>query len=245
MQDPYQPVVDGFLALRNRTIDEKARAREAHPDWHVNQDPRIGLLAKLEMAFGTVGLALMHIQTGLRDPAWWATFTSGVPPARELKWFIYGYDALTKVGFFITEFSIIESTCRVLLRALDPSPCDGARGGFKCVITELLDKRLGFRAEDLALLDLMRLLRNTIHNNGVYLEPHRRDQRISYKHRDYGFEDGKPIDFADWETVLLLSGDALDLSIRLVNHPEIARLPATLTDPFAAQVPRPDPDGPP
>ena len=45
------------------------------------------------------------------------------------------------------------------------------------------------------LLDLLRHIRNTIHNNGVYFYPDGKNKRVTYKRKQYMFDIGKPVKF--------------------------------------------------
>ena len=45
------------------------------------------------------------------------------------------------------------------------------------------------------LLDLLRHIRNTIHNNGVYFYPDGKNKRVTYKRKQYMFDIDKPVKF--------------------------------------------------
>lgn len=49
------------------------------------------------------------------------------------------------------------------------------------------------------LFDFLRLLRNTIHNNGVYYPVNRKDAAFAIQGRDYILECGKRVDVFGWE----------------------------------------------
>jgi hypothetical protein len=69
-------------------------------------------------------------------------------------------------------FSSIESSLRLFLRALDPTACNGGMKEFNSIYDCLFNSKLATApADGIELLNLLRLVRNTIHNNGVYFNP--------------------------------------------------------------------------
>jgi hypothetical protein len=54
------------------------------------------------------------------------------------------------------------------------------------------------------LLDLLRHIRNTIHNNGVHFHSDGKDKSVSYNGRQYKFEIGNPVEFPDGVLTFLL-----------------------------------------
>jgi hypothetical protein len=55
--------------------------------------------------------------------------------------------------------------------------------------------KLQQRQDYIELLDLLRHIRNTIHNNGVYFQKSGQDRSRQYKGKPYKFEIGKPVNF--------------------------------------------------
>ena len=66
-----------------------------------------------------------------------------------------------------------------------------------------------------------RLIRNTIHTNGVYSPQNRQNQTIEYRGRQYQFEDGKVIRFFDYDLLLGLVADYNTAIYEIVMHNEI------------------------
>ena len=114
---------------------------------------------------------------------------------------------------------------------LDPIACDKGTAEFKRIYEHLL-KILNI--ENYAnLLKLLRLIRNTIHNNGVYFDRRGRDECVEYDGAIYKFEVGKPVELGDvWQLFLFnLVPDILKMVIHIVNSNEIIRK-ARIIDPF-------------
>jgi|SRR5215212_952470 hypothetical protein len=67
---------------------------------------------------------------------------------------------------------------------------------FKAIYDYLFKKlQLQQRKDYTDLLDLLRLTRNTIHNNGVYFHPDGKSKAVIYRGKQYMFDNGKPVKF--------------------------------------------------
>ena len=55
--------------------------------------------------------------------------------------------------------------------------------------------KLQQRKDSTDLLDLLRHIRNTIHNNGVYFHPNSQNKTVTNKGKQYIFDIGKPVKF--------------------------------------------------
>jgi hypothetical protein len=91
--------------------------------------------------------------------------------------------------------------------------------------------------EDLALLDLLRNIRNTIHNEGVHRPPRTSSAIVSYQGTEYRFEDGKPVEFVTWSFVLDRINDLVSLQDRIVRHPLLAGCGEHIPDASAEVLP--------
>jgi hypothetical protein len=83
------------------------------------------------------------------------------------------------------------------------------------------------------LLDLVRPLRNLIHNDGVYFDEDGNDKTVTYRGVEYWFHHGQPVAFVYWSLLLSLADDSRQLLTQVVSHPRIAGL-SQVTDPFMA-----------
>jgi len=143
-------------------------------------------------------------------------------------------NAFIKLGFLIGLFSEIESTFRILLRQLDPSACNGGKASFPFIF-DALKKQLGsFPADSDDLIKLLRLSRNTVHNNGVYFPESGKDDQVVYKSGTYNFVQGKPIDFVNWDWLFERLDDVRKLFNAVISNPKILDINVLIADPFAA-----------
>ena len=103
---------------------------------------------------------------------------------------------------------------------------------FQSIYRALLGTKLRFPRPDWEpLLELWRLLRNTIHNNGVYF--HRRGvcAEVVYKGVTYDFAHGNPVEFASWPFLVGAAGDLLDLLAAIIRTSEVTAVAAPILDP--------------
>ena len=84
------------------------------------------------------------------------------------------------------------------------------------------------------LLDLLRLVRNTIHNNGVYFAPDGQDAVVTYKGITYHFYHGKAVDFASWDLLLEIADAVRQLLLDVIADQAVSGVPGQIADPFAS-----------
>ena len=105
-------------------------------------------------------------------------------------------DKVMLVGYIQTLFSITESRFRLFVIAINPNACNNGRDSFSNIYTHLLSKINKKKYK--GMLNLFTHIRNTIHNNGVYLAKDEDDPKphaLKYKGNTYRFEDGKAVDY--------------------------------------------------
>jgi len=76
-----------------------------------------------------------------------------------------------------------------------------------------------------SLLDLLRCIRNTIHNNGVYLPSTGKDETIEYNGAIYTFIVGNKIGFT-WHQLLDFVVDVDKMLLAIILNPKVIALPA-------------------
>jgi hypothetical protein len=74
------------------------------------------------------------------------------------------------------------------------------------------------------LLDLLRLIRNTIHNNGVYFHRSGNNESVDYKGNIYNFNIGKPVDFVTWDFLFEVTDEVVDLIVDIVKSNELSTI---------------------
>jgi hypothetical protein len=134
--------------------------------WDRDRDCRITVFTKSVNVLSSVRIGLGHIRSDidrmnhLKLPA---AGTLGSGDLQEYRRFL----VLGLVGFMQCA---VESSFRTSLRSVAPGACSDGTDPFRNIYTCLLNQ-LGLAGKWIPLLDLWRELRNTVHNNGVYLPP--------------------------------------------------------------------------
>jgi len=141
-------------------IKESLRAK--HPEWPAG-DTRTALFGKCTTTLGCAGIYRRLFESGVVRRDFWPPYLS----ESHIEYRILDADTLLVVGTLQACFSAIESSLRLILRAIDPEACSGGLAEFKNVYSTLL-ARTGFSLYE-PHLDLLRLIRNMQHNNGVFL----------------------------------------------------------------------------
>jgi len=107
-------------------------------------------------------------------------------------------------------------------------------GSFKSVYDYLLTPKLSrCPSESIELLDLLRLVRNTVHNNGVYFHRSGRNEIVHWRGEDYEFKQGFPVDFVNWSFCIDIADASRGLLRSVVEDPNLQGFNLEITDPFA------------
>jgi hypothetical protein len=220
-----------FRTLRNQAsqlrlaiLEVMVRLGESHPDWIKNVDARSTCFQSLWNVARYAELSLHFLGNQLTDPGYWATFRGPTYPKRQIEFEIMAYSQCAKAGTFHVAFAAAENSHRSFLRALDPDAASAARGEYKNVYEALFRTHLRAPEDDLTLLDLLRLVRNTIHNEGVHRPRGIGRTDVVFRGVSYSFEDEKPIEFVTWGFVLDRLENLVDLHERAVHTRILASL---------------------
>jgi len=145
------------------------------------------------------------------------------------------FERFISYAYLLLLFSSLESSLRIIVKEVYPNKFLDKQGNFKGNFNDIAKSLLKHRYpkyEDL--LELLRLIRNTNHNNGVYMPDIKGDKRtVSYKRKIYQFTDGLPVDLSDTFRLFLfnITPDILKLIKDIVNSPEVVKQ-VQIIDPF-------------
>src|SRR5215213_7119798 len=195
-----------LVLIRNNFHKAREHLISDHQNIDTNEDARITIFSKIIIVLDSTTLYFTLHKFHLTDPAWWKNISSTkignsivINPSEEvIPQLVDAFDQFITVSFVQLLFSSLESSLRIFLRALDPIACDKGTAEFKRIYVHLL-KILDIE-KYANLLKLLRLIRNTIHNNGVYFDRRRRDECVEYDSAIYKFEVGKLVELGDvWQ----------------------------------------------
>jgi hypothetical protein len=208
---------------------------QAYP-WDQKTDLRITTIGRLIRLLVALQLSLRSLR-GLQaatDEEW----SSLVLPAGENKErqpYLLVPELVTKTGFIASLFAAMESSLRVLLKAIDPVSYAKDQVRTRNLIQLLLEKKLSrpYPSEFLS-IDFLRTLRNTLHTNGVYNPPDGRPATFTFRGTTYAFEPEKRVNFASWQLVLDLADEMRQIPFRLARDPKISSQ-AAIRDPWSSE----------
>lgn len=232
-------LIQRLQAIKEQAFKDKQQLTTANPGWNPDMDARLSPLGKFINVVERTQFGL-HILGKMLDDDWYqSNMENETQQDSDYKMILtVEFEKSLKYGFGMFLFTLIESSFRIFLRAVDPVACRGATTTFDSIYKSLLgSKQLNFPAANRQtaekLLDFVRLVRNLIHNDGVYFDEDGNDKTATYRGVQYQFHHGKPVDFVHWDLLLNLADDIRQLLVKVISHPRIATQ-AEVTDPFMA-----------
>lgn len=226
---PENKVIRNLIDLRNDYFNTAVRLQNDHK-W-TEKDARIGVFAKCINVIEPVFFSLNFCSDQLRRPDYQARFSKDhkTPPhPEEVQHQVDNFIQYQQFSYAELLFSGIESSLRVFVRAIDSHACNEGKASFSSISGYLLNKT-GLQMYE-PLLDMFRLIRNTSHNNGLYLPEENGDRTITWKNQTYEFVIGKPINFVTFPFLIEISKDLKEMLEKMVES-EPVRSISKLTDP--------------
>jgi hypothetical protein len=175
-----------------------------------DHDARVTTYSKCIVAIDAVSIGLLFRQYDMTDKEWWNKIPLNepgllIPDEHNLAMMRKVFSEFLLIGFFHSLFSAIESAFRIYVRELDPNACNKGTAIFESIYNYLFKELKLQQLHDYTeLLDLLRHIRNTIHNNSVYYHIDGKNKSVPYKGKQFLFEIGKSIDFQDGTLNFLL-----------------------------------------
>ena len=157
-----------------------------HQHWIENKDIRYSIYNRLNNILISTKLSLIFIETHLKNPIWWNSNFIEIKP-EEMENSLLIYEGWLKHHFGSSLFIQTENFSRCILRSLDPEVCNNSTSEFINIYNCLLSKVGLGDPESKILFNLLRLIRNTIHNDGVYRNRNSKNELVIYKGIEYYF----------------------------------------------------------
>jgi hypothetical protein len=232
--DEVQYLIEQLQRIRDRAVDDKDAVVKLYTFVNPKHDARVTAFSKLINVLNSLELSFVFLSKYLLDKRWWDALALTPIPDNDKQIYLNEFANFIKVGFVHALFSSIESSFRLFLRALDPTACNGGMAEFKSIYDCLFRSKLTTEpADGVQLLDLLRLVRNTIHNNGVYFNRHGRNITVIWQGQTYEFKHGVPVDFVTWEFLLRVA-DSLRILLRQVaEDTSLRNVTVMIDDPFS------------
>lgn len=223
------------IALVSKNFD-KARSNymNNHPTFQLRKDARLTIYSHCILAIDSALLYLIFKTVDLRSDSWWDSL-----PIRLLKEGITepitqkpspdnreeirkSVDSYWQYSIFMSLFSSLESSVRTIVRTAYPGEFKDGRGGLTGIYKRLLGNKF---CNYECLLKLLRLGRNTMHNNGVYFPKDKGDDHVTYKTITYDFIDGQSVQYNNVSRLLFfdIASDMLEMINDIVNSPDVSK----------------------
>ncbi|WP_159098857.1 hypothetical protein [Aquabacterium olei] len=228
-------LVKQIQANRDVLFDEKLKlGNGVYAAQDFERDARLTVYSKLINSCNSLQLALTLMSSNLMNLDWWKAIARSPIPEPDVAIYVKEFDSFSKIGFVQSIFSAIESSLRIYLRALAPSACSNGTSEFKSIYECLFKTQLSAEpADGVVLLDLLRNVRNTIHNNGVFFNKAATNQSISWKGKQFLFEYSKPVDFVTWDFLLEVVTALEKMIGEIVNDSKLTSITTGIIDPYA------------
>lgn len=227
-------LIEQLQPIRNRAVDDKMQVAALYQFASPDHDARITAFAKLINVLNSVQLAFTFASKHLLHKPWWDTIARAPIPDNDKHLYANEFANFIKVGFVHAVFSSIESSLRLFLRALDSAACNGGMAEFKSIYDCLFNSKLASAPRDGGqLLDLLRLVRNTIHNNGVYFSPRGGNSTLTWQGDTFEFKQGVAVDFVTWEFLFRVSDSLRALLREIVEDDNLRGITVEIDDPFS------------
>jgi hypothetical protein len=182
------------------------------PKWDKENDVRITIFYRINNSLLNSRLSIINLVSNSK--------ILNTIPAEQINERLCEYDKFIRFSFFQNLISQIESGIRVIMRFINPTAYYSNQKPFQNIYQFIDDFLIIKKYDDI--LKMIRNLRNTIHNNGIFFPDNKIDrEKIIYRGIKYLFENGKPVNCADWDTLTNLIEDmVIALKVILIS-PEI------------------------
>jgi hypothetical protein len=220
---PYEPGPYSELLLQLQTPRQRAEAARvrlglAHPAWLERLDARLTILSSVCNVLRSAEMSLVVLDVHMSSVDWWRALKGPRPNIKDVAFDQTAFSQISKDALLVFGLGSIENGLRCILRALDPTAASNATKEFKSVYDCLFRSKLGLPPEFGDPFDFARLLRNTIHNEGVHFPPSPRTQVVRWRGDEYAFVAGVAVEFATWANIINLVDDLVAAAIGVVDH---------------------------
>jgi len=230
----YYELIKLVEPIRDKASNDKENISIIYQSFAPTNDARIAAFSKLINVLSSLQLSLTFIWKHLMRKNWWSGTAKEIIPEKDVKIYVKEFENFSKIGFVQLIFSVVESSFRQFLRALNPVACRGGTSSFRNIYMCLLKSKLStYSPESIKFLDLFRHLRNTIHNNGVFFEERGRDIVVIWKKVKYEFKHGAPLEFVTWDFIMEISDTIRELLKAVVLDSNLQAIKEEILDPFA------------
>jgi hypothetical protein len=219
-------LLNRMAAIQGNIMGARQAVATAHPSWQ-GKDVRLNVFSKVRNVVGVAQIAFELQLENLTNPEWWVKhYPNGAKQHQQnpqlLQNTLNTFDTFISIGLYHGVFSVVESTTRQIYGGVIPL---GRLTEFKNVYAQLLSSNHLVLPKLECLLDFMRLIRNTIHNNGYYMAA---SKLIMFNGKVYPFLSGTALVFVDVALILDIVEELTQELPTLMTSVQVSSIPDLL-----------------
>ena len=185
-------------------------------------DSRIVIFTKGIRILNGIQIGLSHLHRDLKENTWWENrFPNDVVTKENRIALRADFDNFIRNALISEIYGIFESTVRILANTYSPTKFSNTIIFSKIYPNFLQELKL---EKFVPLIDIWSNIRNSIHNDGIYLPPKKIDRHIPYDGQIYAFCVGKPIIHAGWKDLCELSYELGKATFQIVISHQISSI---------------------
>lgn len=208
--------------VKDRIRESISTIRARWPEWEKSgDDARWAWFTGAKKILQTYQLSSVCIRDHLTQVAWWKEHSFEVDEV-QIPDHLKEFSVLQLNGLSNGIFTITEESLRLIVSRIDPSACSGRRGKFKSIYDFLLARLV--LEKHAPLFDLHRLIRNTIHTNGVFRPRNERDVTVVFDGERFHFRNGRKLTFVNIRLLLRIVEHYNVAIMEIVSSEEVSRL---------------------
>ncbi|RZL19855.1 MAG: hypothetical protein EOO89_02050 [Pedobacter sp.] len=197
----------------------------ARHTWDKDKDVRINILNQINALLLSQQMNLQFNLERVSNHRFQKQFLN-IDTFKEANMIFVTYSTFNKNGLIYNLSAVMERYLRIILTEFDPlTDISGGIYGIKKKFFSHLDLLRG--SQPWNALALLSMIRNTIHNNGIYV--HKDDATVVYRGESYNFVNGLPHDFATYENIVNIILDFLEI-VKMVNDIPLIKEKEEITD---------------
>jgi hypothetical protein len=189
-------------------------------------DARVTFFKHLVNVIDSTIVSLLVAHKYMGDENWWKEvqkeYNLTARPIHFVREFDY-YDQVVTNSFFLLMFSSFESSIRLIVKRYD-SNLYGSQRDINPLCKGLISRlKLGNKDK---FIDLISSIRNSIHNNGLYVpKGSTKSTKIVWNNVIFQFDEDKPIAIKDlWSSLIPISREVYIIFSRIINSDEIKKI---------------------
>ncbi len=229
--DPFSLPPKRVQDYADKLINTFQKSANKYRGIYSTDDIRFSVFHDIRATANSVKIHAILIDDYTASTEWWKARKEFSNPFNNslVKNLNYSLFEFSKFSHFHINCMFIEDALRSLIRVLSPGVCNNGTGEFKNIYSHIFSVTTITQYEPL--FDILRSIRNSIHNNGVHFNKNGVNSSFTYAGKTFDFVHGKIINvggwgFLDfWELALFVFVEIDKALNNLFDYVQVKRLP--------------------